>query len=151
MQTGRIRLHITAQQTVARVWINGAEVELQQDAKQKKKGEFEAELQAMGLLRAGTNTLALELRAPDDASQAPRLADGLTLLSVRLDPVPEMGAITAATADGLVQPSVELVTERAVVCDLCSSLASQQPACVTHCPHDAAMRVDARQYFPTHN
>jgi CRP-like cAMP-binding protein/Fe-S-cluster-containing hydrogenase component 2 len=151
LQTGRIRLHITAQQTVARVWINGAEVELQQDAKQKKKGEFEAELQAMGLLRAGTNTLALELRAPDDASQAPRLADGLTLLSVRLDPVPEMGAITAATADGLVQPSVELVTERAVVCDLCSSLASQQPACVTHCPHDAAMRVDARQYFPTHN
>ncbi|MDZ4780538.1 MAG: 4Fe-4S binding protein [Planctomycetia bacterium] len=33
---------------------------------------------------------------------------------------------------------------RAVVCDLCSTLPGQSPACVTHCPHDAAIRIDAR-------
>ncbi|HEX5447560.1 MAG TPA: cyclic nucleotide-binding domain-containing protein [Pirellulales bacterium] len=37
---------------------------------------------------------------------------------------------------------------RAVVCDLCSSLPSQDPACVYHCPHDAAIRIDARYEFP---
>jgi len=33
---------------------------------------------------------------------------------------------------------------RAVVCDLCSTLPGQSPACVTYCPHDAAIRIDAR-------
>ena len=42
----------------------------------------------------------------------------------------------------------KLVTERAVVCDLCSSSLGQVPACVNACPHDAAMRVDARLEFP---
>ena len=37
---------------------------------------------------------------------------------------------------------------RAVVCDLCSTLPSKEPACVYHCPHDAAMRIDARYEFP---
>lgn len=36
--------------------------------------------------------------------------------------------------------------EKAVVCDQCSSL-PQGPACVYACPHDAAFRVDARQFF----
>ncbi|HVC96794.1 MAG TPA: 4Fe-4S dicluster domain-containing protein, partial [Pirellulales bacterium] len=40
------------------------------------------------------------------------------------------------------------VTERAVVCDLCSGLSSKEPACVYHCPHDAAIRIDARYEFP---
>lgn len=40
------------------------------------------------------------------------------------------------------------VTHRAVVCDLCSTLpASIGPACVRACPHDAAIRVDGRQFF----
>jgi Fe-S-cluster-containing hydrogenase component 2 len=42
----------------------------------------------------------------------------------------------------------KLVTERAVVCDLCSAQFGQVPACVTACPHDAAMRVNARFEFP---
>jgi CRP-like cAMP-binding protein len=39
------------------------------------------------------------------------------------------------------------VTQQAVVCDLCSSTWSRQPACVYACPHDAAHREDARTFF----
>ncbi len=42
---------------------------------------------------------------------------------------------------------IKKVDERAVVCDLCSSLPSQDPACVYACPHDAALRVNAREFF----
>jgi Fe-S-cluster-containing hydrogenase component 2/CRP-like cAMP-binding protein len=44
--------------------------------------------------------------------------------------------------------SFKEVKERAVVCDLCSSLPSRDPACVYACPHEAAIRVDARREFP---
>ena len=43
--------------------------------------------------------------------------------------------------------TVRAVDEQAVVCDLCSSLPRQRPSCVYACPHDAAMRVDARDFF----
>jgi Fe-S-cluster-containing hydrogenase component 2 len=33
-----------------------------------------------------------------------------------------------------------------VVCDLCSDQYGQVPACVNACPHDAALRVDARRF-----
>jgi Fe-S-cluster-containing hydrogenase component 2/CRP-like cAMP-binding protein len=46
--------------------------------------------------------------------------------------------------------SVKEVSDRAVVCDLCSSLPSQDPACVYACPHEAAIRVDARSEFPAY-
>jgi Fe-S-cluster-containing hydrogenase component 2 len=45
--------------------------------------------------------------------------------------------------------TVKEVKERAVVCDLCSGLPSQDPACVYACPHEAAIRIDARGEFPT--
>jgi Fe-S-cluster-containing hydrogenase component 2 len=38
--------------------------------------------------------------------------------------------------------------EIAVVCDLCSSLPDQTPRCVYACPHEAAMRVNARVELP---
>jgi Fe-S-cluster-containing hydrogenase component 2/CRP-like cAMP-binding protein len=38
--------------------------------------------------------------------------------------------------------------EIAVVCDLCSSLPDQDPRCVYACPHEAAMRVNARVELP---
>jgi hypothetical protein len=44
--------------------------------------------------------------------------------------------------------SEKLVTDLAVVCDQRSSQFGQRPAGVTACPHDAAMRVDARFNFP---
>jgi CRP-like cAMP-binding protein/Fe-S-cluster-containing dehydrogenase component len=40
------------------------------------------------------------------------------------------------------------VDKRAVVCDLCAGLNGMGPACVYHCPHDAAIRIDARFEFP---
>jgi Fe-S-cluster-containing hydrogenase component 2 len=36
----------------------------------------------------------------------------------------------------------------AVVCDMCSEQLGRQPACVNACPHDAALRVEARSFFP---
>jgi len=42
---------------------------------------------------------------------------------------------------------VKKVTDRATVCDMCSSLPGSTPACVYACPHDAALRVDARTFF----
>jgi Fe-S-cluster-containing hydrogenase component 2 len=80
---------------------------------------------------------------------APTAKSADVLLQVRLDEVvrPQLPAdvdeVTAA------EVSQKLVTERAVVCDLCSSLPRQQPACVQACPHDAALRVNARSAFPT--
>jgi Fe-S-cluster-containing hydrogenase component 2 len=54
----------------------------------------------------------------------------------------------AERAKSLMASSQEVVsvTERAAVCDQCSSL-STGPACVYSCPHDAAMRVNAAQFF----
>jgi len=37
------------------------------------------------------------------------------------------------------------VKEKAVTCDLCTEL--QEPSCVYSCPHDAAHRVNAREFF----
>jgi Fe-S-cluster-containing hydrogenase component 2 len=44
--------------------------------------------------------------------------------------------------------TVKEVTQRAAVCDLCSSTPTQDPACVYACPHEAAIRIDARRTFP---
>jgi Fe-S-cluster-containing hydrogenase component 2 len=66
-------------------------------------------------------------------------------LDLRLDAVQKPEGL-ANLAEEVTQ---KLVTERAVVCDLCSSSPGQVPACVNACPHDAAMRVDARLEFPT--
>ena len=38
-----------------------------------------------------------------------------------------------------------MVKEKAVTCDLCTEL--QEPSCVYACPHDAAHRVNAREFF----
>ncbi len=49
-----------------------------------------------------------------------------------------------AKADGA--PAAPDRKEKAVVCDQCASL-PQGPACVYACPHDAALRVNARDFF----
>jgi Fe-S-cluster-containing hydrogenase component 2 len=42
---------------------------------------------------------------------------------------------------------VAMVKQKATSCDLCSEFA--EPSCVYACPHDAAHRVDPRQFFAT--
>ena len=150
-ELGFIRLKVISEGLAVTAWINGTSIELTQDAKQAKKGEFVAEFSARDTLRTGRNSVAIQLEPAVEGDGTVRPADGSTLLNVRLDAVPEVGVITAATADGVARPSVELVTERAVTCDICSGLDGQGPACVSQCPHDAAMRVDARSYFPVHS
>ena len=94
------------------------------------------------------------------------LAAGRHLLAVRVKPPVKEGAKTfllkmglfperrpdlpAGAADDNVAEELteKLVTQRAVVCDLCATLPGHSPACVRACPHDAAMRVNARRDFP---
>jgi hypothetical protein len=70
----------------------------------------------------------------------------LPLLELRMDEirVPDVPPVLRESAE----ISEKVVTNLAVVCDQCSSQWGQRPACVTACPHDAAMRVDARIDFP---
>ncbi|GIW81297.1 MAG: hypothetical protein KatS3mg105_3104 [Gemmatales bacterium] len=87
-------------------------------------------------LRTGWNVIAVKV--------VPDLQNSKTVLHLRLDPVnrPE---IPSALSEEITE---KLVSERAVVCDLCSSLPGKRPACVHACPHDAAIRVHAQLEFP---
>lgn len=88
-------------------------------------------------LRTGWNVLAIRV--------SPDCNPGGPFLAARLD---ELRKPTVASA-GAEEVTQKQVSERAVVCDLCSGSWGQVPACVNACPHDAAMRVDARSEFPT--
>jgi Fe-S-cluster-containing hydrogenase component 2 len=88
-------------------------------------------------LRKGRNIIAVKVMPPPPGSKD-------VLLDLRLDAIHRPPGIT----DPKDEVTEKLVTEQAVVCDLCSSLSGQVPSCVSACPHDAAMRVDARFDFP---
>lgn len=91
---------------------------------------------------------------------APRtLPPGRHVVSARVVPPPEhRGPVFDLRGDIVRRPKAAQmsaadyvekgVTQVAVVCDLCSTLPGKSPACVRACPHDAAMRVDARRNFP---
>jgi Fe-S-cluster-containing hydrogenase component 2/CRP-like cAMP-binding protein len=91
---------------------------------------------------------------------APRvLTPGRHVVAARVMPPPDVvGSIFDLRGDVVRRPKgaqlnaadyIEKgVTEVAVVCDLCSTLPGKVPSCVRACPHDAAMRVDARRNFP---
>jgi len=135
------------------VWINGEQVTLQKatpDGKLKKDKGNEWNLEAaltgktskappagaQAVLRAGHNLVAIRLTVPAKTSDM-MLELGLYEIRAAEAPLGVAGEFTQ-----------EMVTRTAVVCDLCNSLPSQQPACVQVCPHDAAMRVDGRMEFP---
>lgn len=75
------------------------------------------------------------------ADQCPYGSISMSPLTAPVDLSPQ-----AKTALGS-EAEIKTITEQAVVCDLCSSLPSQQPSCVYACPHDAAMRVNAQDFF----
>jgi hypothetical protein len=125
----RHRLLITSQGATVEAYLNGEQLELKQDAAQKKRGLFAAEIRDKSLQK-GEKVLAIAV--------APPLEFGATVLDARID--------TLAPESEEVEE--KLVTERAVVCDQCSSLSGDRHACVYACPHEAAMRVNAWVNFP---
>src|SRR5262249_5569074 len=70
------------------------------------------------------------------------------LLSAFLDPLPQAGT---QVQDVFGQQTFNIVPAslRAAVCDLCTHLASQRPACASSCPHDAAIRINPLTEFRT--
>jgi CRP-like cAMP-binding protein len=145
----QFRVELTSLAPLVRLWLNGRE--LTSDDKPKRDGRREFSLpprpkeggevpSIRQLLRTGANSLAVQV--------APTAKSADILLQARFDEVrrPQLPEdVDEKTAAEITQ---KLVTERAVVCDLCSTLSGRKPACVQACPHDAAMRVDARWEFP---
>ncbi len=74
-------------------------------------------------------------------------ADQCPYGSIQMNSLEETMALSASQLASLGDSDIKSVSERAVVCDLCSSLPSKQPSCVYACPHDAAMRVNALEFF----
>jgi Fe-S-cluster-containing hydrogenase component 2 len=123
------RLLATSKGKTLEIWLNGTPLTLEQDAPQAKRGEYVANL-PLPRIGKGAHVLAAKVGAP--------VPFDATIFDLRLDL-----AINE-------QEDVEekLVTERAVVCDQCSTLSGHRHACVYACPHEAAMRVDAWVSFP---
>jgi hypothetical protein len=138
----QFKLELTSMDAAATLWVNGHELRPEKP-------------------KAGKREYALPPKAADPAAPAPPrlLRSGRNVLAVRVMPNPSStDVLFALRLDAIHKPegladlaqeiTQKLVTERAVVCDLCSSSLGQVPACVNACPHDAAMRVDARLEFP---
>jgi len=67
--------------------------------------------------------------------------------SIQMHSLDNIGADARDRANRVAESGdVVAVTERAVVCDQCSSLPSG-PACVYACPHDAAVRINAASFL----
>jgi CRP-like cAMP-binding protein/Fe-S-cluster-containing hydrogenase component 2 len=131
---GEFRLEVTSTDGPLTVWINGQEVTT---AEKPKRGKREYRIaKESGVLRAGRNVVAIK------ATPTPR--DLEVLLELRLDDV-RRPVVPAGMIGDI---SEKLVTEKAVVCDLCSSQYGKRPACVNACPHDAALRINALSEFP---
>jgi Fe-S-cluster-containing hydrogenase component 2 len=141
---GELTLKVTSKASAVTVWLNGVEVKAEGAPKRDGSREYAIELKPKNeegprpKLSAARNVLAVQATAstkPDEIWMQARLDE------VRRPPLPE--EVATAVAEDIVE---KLVMQRAVVCDLCRG---GIPACVHACPHDAAMRVNARTNFPT--
>jgi CRP-like cAMP-binding protein/Fe-S-cluster-containing hydrogenase component 2 len=138
----QFKLELTSMDAAATLWVNGHELRPEKPKAGKReyalppKSSDPATPPPQQLLRAGRNVLAVRVMPNPSSTDV--------LFALRLDAVHKPEGL-AGVADEVTQ---KLVTERAVVCDLCSSSLGQVPACVNACPHDAALRVDARLEFP---
>lgn len=140
------RLTIVCKSLTPTVWLNGVRLELSQDTRQAKRGVFEGLIDSVDLVSRKKNWIAVSVDIPEGV-ESRIISDGDVLMSLRLDPIQAAGVITHATTDGVALPVVEVPTERAVVCDMCSDFHNNGPACVSQCPHEAAIRVNATQFF----
>jgi CRP-like cAMP-binding protein/Fe-S-cluster-containing hydrogenase component 2 len=140
------KLEVVSQANTVSVWVNGQE--LQPDDKPKRgrreytlptKPSPDAAKKGVPLI-AGANVLAVQISGNVPSTEV--------LMQARLDEVRRPDASKGVDEDIAEEITEKLVTQRAVVCDLCTTLSGQKPACVQACPHDAAMRVNARFDFP---
>ena len=81
--------------------------------------------------------------------------------NINMHPFPIEPVVEAATSPSLTSPlppipaapeapaprkaAVKTTREKAITCDLCSHL--PEPSCVVACPHDAAFRIEPREFF----
>lgn len=151
LRRGPFAIAVTSKGLTVRAWINGKAITAATPANPKKAKDDELQTHIeSSRLRSGSNLLAVEVSPPTSNNSdvfTPKYNQ--PILTARLDLLPHAGELALATAGQDVDLEVELVKQTAVVCDLCSSLASQRPACVDQCPHEAAIRVDARFEFPS--
>ncbi len=139
----RFLLSVASADEGVMVWVNGRPTinrpegagpkDQAQVSKRERRGvgwEFEAELTASHL-RPGSNVVAVRVGALP--------AEKALLLKLRLSEARQAELVMDFVEDAAERP----VLLKAVVCDLCSEQWGQRPACVTACPHDAAIRVDA--------
>ncbi len=135
------------------VWVNGREVarkapEQKLAVKQDKQERWNLEAtlalasaeapggpEVQRLLRLGRNVVAVSAVTPVSGTDV-LLEAGVYQLARPVVPEGMTGEFTQ-----------ELVMNAAVVCDMCSDGFGKQPACVNACPHEAALRVDARTKF----
>jgi Fe-S-cluster-containing hydrogenase component 2/CRP-like cAMP-binding protein len=137
-EKGGFNLMLLAPDEAARVWLNSVELQPEPSAKKKLERTYPI-AEVAKIARAGRNVVAVSVETVAPAEKIKDFFD-LRIDVVRKPHVPEALASQYEEKD---------VTLQAVVCDLCSSLPGQVPACVKACPHDAAMRVNARTEFPT--
>lgn len=166
------RIELVSLSTAVRVWINGKELTVD-DKPRRGKHDFSIPPLPKKPPRPSQVAAAKDAKQPEEPVMQAALAEPVTnwvrvgknvvaisvmptmninemLMQFRLDEIKKPKALPSEVEQAVVEEVVEkLVTHRAVVCDLCSSLPGQIPACVHACPHDAAMRVDARRNFPT--
>jgi Fe-S-cluster-containing hydrogenase component 2 len=149
----RFRMGLVTSDPAPQVFVNGKQIT---SSGKPKKGEWDYSLSATDpVIRSGRNVIAIRVchHAKNELSDKPNestlnLQNPKSLLmKLRLDEEVPARVPLGMLADTDV--SQKLVEEFAVVCDLCSNTPTQVPACVNACPHDAAMRVDARFEFPT--
>ena len=148
-------LHIETTATEVSGMLNSRPIEVRklEDAEVKKKGwQWEAMLARTGedplpakqanaqrQLQSGENHISLEISVGEASYDEVLLDVGLT-----------------GYVEPVVDPSIageveqEWVTQRAVVCDMCSGQLGKKPACVTACPHEAADRkpITYETFFP---
>jgi Fe-S-cluster-containing hydrogenase component 2 len=131
------RLETVSQADSVRVWVNGAPARPEGPARQGRRTYLlnqKDENRGPPLLHPGRNTVAAAVLFPGG------LAPGAVVWGARVD---EVRPPHAREGDAEKQ-----VTHQAAGCDLCVDVPGGQPVCVRVCPHEAAVRIDARQEFP---
>jgi len=98
----------------------------------------------VGAINRGENG---EIQITDWCIGCELCADQCPYGSIQMDSLEGEVELTGYQKVLLGDSDTKSVSSQAVVCDLCSSLPKQDPSCVYACPHDAALRVSALEFF----